>query len=93
VPPDEVYYLASIGCTIREMAKWFGVSESTMKYNFSDYIEKAHEETKQKLRQAQVKVALGGNVTMLIFLGKQYLGQSDNPSNVDNDKILPWTDS
>ena len=92
VPPDEVYYLASLGCTMREIAKWFGVTESTMKYNFSDYIEKAHEETKQKLRQAQIKAALGGNVTMLIFLGKQYLGQSDNPANTDNTKILPWSD-
>lgn len=93
VPPDEVYYLASLGCTSREIADWFGVTESTLKYNFSDYILKAKEETKQKLRQAQLKAALGGNVTMLIFLGKQYLGQSDNPTTVDTDKILPWTDS
>lgn len=92
VPPDEVFYLASLGCTTREIARWFNVTESTLKYNFSEYIEKAHEETKQKLRQAQIKAALGGNVTMLIFLGKQYLGQSDNPTNVDSDKILPWND-
>lgn len=93
VPPDEVFYLASLGCTMREIATWFGVTESTLKYNFNDYIEKAFENTKQKLRQAQLKAALSGNVTMLIFLGKNYLGQSDSPTNVDNDKILPWDDS
>ena len=92
VPPDEVYYLAALGCSNREIADWFGVHENTMSYNFKDYILKAKEETKQKLRQAQLKAALSGNVTMLIWLGKQYLGQSDQPSNTDADKILPWTD-
>lgn len=92
IPPDEVYYLASLGCTMREIANWFGVKENTLSYNFQEYIQKAQEETKQKLRQAQIKAALGGNVTMLIWLGKQYLGQSENPAMTDTTKILPWTD-
>lgn len=32
----------------------------------------------QMLREAQFEKALSGNATMLIWLGKQYLGQSDN---------------
>jgi ubiquinone biosynthesis protein UbiJ len=32
---------------------------------------------KPKLRKAQFDCALGGNATMLIWLGKQYLGQID----------------
>lgn len=92
IPPDEVYMLASLGCTIREMSDWFDVPESTIKYNFSAYIIKAHEETKQKLRRAQIKAALSGNVTMLIWLGKNMLGQSENPTNTDNSNVLPWTD-
>ena len=92
VPPDEVYYLAALGCSNREIADWFGVHENTLSYNFKDYILKAKEETKQKLRQAQLKAALTGNVTMLIWLGKQMLGQSDSPNNTDVDKILPWSD-
>jgi hypothetical protein len=92
VPPDEVYYLASLGCTNREIAEWFGIHENTLAYNFKEYIAKAQEETKQKLRQAQLKAALGGNVAMLIWLGKNMLGQSDNPTNTDADKILPWHD-
>ena len=70
----------------------FRSTESTFKYNFSEYVTKGKEETKQKLRQAQIKAALSGNVAMLIWLGKQMLGQADNPTNVDTDKILPWTD-
>ena len=92
VPPDEVYYLASLGCSIREIAKWFGVTESTMKYNFAEYIDKGYEETKQKLRQAMIKNALGGNATLMIFLAKNMLGMSDSPVNTDNDKVLPWQD-
>ena len=68
------------------------MAEDTIRYNFRPYVEKAREETKQKLRQAQIKLALGGNATMLIFLGKNMLGQSDSPQNTDSDKILPWSD-
>jgi len=92
VPPDEVYYLASLRCTIKEIAKWFGVSESTMKYNFAEYIDKGYEETKQKLRQAMLQNAWKGNAALQIFLAKNMLGMSDSPTNTDNDKVLPWED-
>jgi len=45
-----------------------------------------------RLRRKQMEVALEGNPTMLIFLGKAMLGQSDNPLNSDDKKILPWSD-
>lgn len=93
VPPDEVYYLATLGCSTREIADWFNVTESTLKYNFSEYITKGREEIKQKLRQAQIKTAMSGNAALLIWLGKQLLGQSDNPGVSDDDKILPWNNN
>ena len=92
VPPDEVYKLAALGCNNKEIATWFGIDPETVKYNFHTYIEKGREDLKIRLRRAQLKAALDGNVVMLIFLGKQYLGQSDNPANTDMDKVLPWTD-
>lgn len=92
VPPDEVYKLATMGCPDREIAQWFDISESTLRYNFSSYLAKARMHLNQRLRQAQLRVALDGNPTMLIWLGKQLLGQSENPLNNDDDKILPWTD-
>lgn len=90
IPPDEVFHLAQLGCSYKEMADWFQVPEDTLRYNFRPYVEQAREQTKQRLRQAQIKVALGGNVSMLIWLGKNMLGQSDNPIDVDTDKVLPW---
>lgn len=92
IPPDEVYYLASLGCSVTEMADWFQVSQSTLKYNFSEYIKKGKEHIKNKLRDAQLKTALSGNATMLIWLGKNMLGQSDTPINTAENEPLPWTD-
>lgn len=92
VPPDEVYQLGALGCTDREIANWFGIDEQTLRYNFKDYLIKAREDIKQRLRQAMLKNALGGNAVMQIFLAKNMLGMSDNPTNTDDDKILPWTD-
>ena len=92
VPPDEVFFLSTLGCTMREIAQWFGVPEETMKYNFYDYWIKGQEQTKQRLRSAQIKLALTGNATMLIWLGKNMLGQSDQPVNTESDQVLPWQD-
>lgn len=93
IPPDEVYYLASLGCTTRDIATWFGVPEETLKYNFYDYINKAKEETKQRLRQAMLKNAFAGNAALQIFLAKNMLGMSDSPTIADNERVLPWTDA
>lgn len=92
VPPDEVYKLATMGCPDREIAEWFEVSESTLRYNFSAYLTKGRAQLKQRLRQIQLKVAFEGNPTMLVWLGKNILGQSDTPINSDENKPLPWSD-
>lgn len=92
IPPEEVFKLAQIGCKDHEIADWFGIDNNTLRYNFSVELLKGKESLKQSLRRAQLNIALNGNATMLIFLGKNLLGQSDNPVVQDNDKILPWTD-
>ena len=92
VPPDDVYRLATMGCTDRDIAEWFDISESTLRYNFSSYLTKGRAQLKQRLRQAQLKAAFDGNSALLIWLGKQYLGQSDQPTNNDDNRVLPWSD-
>jgi len=92
VPPDEVWKLAALGCTLEEMSEWFQVKPDTLKYNFADYIAKGRAELKRRLRSAQLKVALNGNATMLIWLGKNILGQSDNPQDSAANQPLPWSD-
>jgi hypothetical protein len=39
-----------------------------------------------------LQTALSGNATLLIWLGKNILLQSDNPTNTVDTKPLPWTD-
>ena len=92
VPPDEVETMAKIGCTDREIAEHFGINDQTLRRVFVDFLIKGRSELKQRLRQAQLKVAFDGNPTMLIFLGKNILGQTDQPVNNDNNMILPFTD-
>jgi hypothetical protein len=92
VPPDEVYKLAELGCTNKEIAEWFMIKEDTLHYNFCDYLTKARAGMKRRLRSVQIATALGGNATLLIWLGKQYLGQSDNPNNSEGNQVLPWND-
>jgi hypothetical protein len=90
VPAEEVYKLAQIGCKNQEIADWFGIDENTRTYNFSEDITKGRENLKQSLRRAQLKLALSGNATMLIWLGKNILMQQENPVNTDSGSPLPW---
>jgi hypothetical protein len=92
VVPKDVYELAAIGCNDREIAKWFDMDENTLRYNFSDIMEKGREDLKASLRRAQLRLALSGNAVMLIWLGKNILGQSDTPTNTDANTPLPWDD-
>lgn len=92
INPDDVYKLAAIGSTHAEIARWFDIDENTLTYNFREAIDKGKEELKQSLRQAQLKLALSGNAVMLIWLGKNILGQSDNPVDSTANRPLPWTD-
>ena len=48
-----------------------------MEGRYPSVIKRGRARLRQSLRRAQIKSALSGNATMLIWLGKQYLGQSD----------------
>ena len=92
IDPKEVYKLAALHCNYQEIAEWFDIPRETLKYNFRDIIQKAYSETNQRLRRAQIDVALKGNAVMLIWLGKNMLGQSDTPVGSENNQPLPWSD-
>ena len=92
IDPEEIFELATLYCTFNEIADWFDLPVETLKYNFRDLIEKGYQSTKQKLRRKQIQVACEGNVTMLIWLGKNLLGQTDAPINAENTSVLPWND-
>ena len=90
VTPEDVYKLAALGCSDREIATWFDVKEDTLRYNFADIMAKGRQEMKTALRQAMFKNALSGNAALQIFLAKNMLGMSDTPNQSDDKKPLPW---
>lgn len=75
--------LAAIHCTQEEIASFLGVSTRTLQRDdeFCRIYKKGLETGKASLRRAQFKKALGGDTSMLIWLGKQMLGQQDHVKN------------
>lgn len=92
ISPEQVYKLAALGCSDKEIAVWFDIPYETLRYNFSEIIAKGRQEMKTALRNAMFKNALNGNAALQIFLAKNMLGMSDNPSQTDDKKPLPWSD-
>ena len=92
VDEELLFKLAQIHCTMREMSDIVGVSVDTLKRRYADLIDKGKSEGKMRLRRKQVEVAMSGNHTMLIWLGKQMLGQSESPTPEETVSVLPWTD-
>ena len=91
IPEEQVAYLAGIHCTNKEIADFFDVPLQTLVDNFRDILTKNRLITKQRLRKAQLDLALKGDKTMLIWLGRNMLGQTENPIDAGDDKVLPWT--
>lgn len=79
---ETIRSLASIQCTDEEIASVLGCSVDllTNRNNnkvFTEAKEAGQLSGKASLRRMQFKTAEGGNATMQIWLGKQYLGQKD----------------
>jgi hypothetical protein len=89
----DVFKLAAIGMKDIEIAEWHGVDANTLRYHFSVQLLKGRLTLNQSLRRKQIEVAMGGNPTMLIFLGKNLLGQSDSPLSTTEKLPLPWDDN
>jgi hypothetical protein len=73
--------LAGIQCTHAEIAQVVGCSESHIDKKYGPQISDWREAGKASLRRKQWEKAMDGNITMLIWLGKQYLDQSDRTIN------------
>ena len=73
----QVEKLASFGCSNTEIASFFGCDESLIRKSYSENLVKGRDSGKIRLRQYQWAAAKRGNVAMLIWLGKQMLGQAD----------------
>jgi len=77
VNPRFVRVLASYGCTENEIAGLFQCDQSVISKRFGIQYHKGREHMKCRLRKKQIQLAMKGNLGMLVWLGKQYLGQSE----------------
>lgn len=77
---DLIEELANIQCTQDEIASCLNVNVKTLRADdkFLELYKKGQETGKKSLRRYQFDCAKKGNSAMLIWLGKQYLGQRDN---------------
>jgi DNA-binding CsgD family transcriptional regulator len=71
---------ARLHCTMEEIASLCGCSVDTLENHFSEIIAKGRMGGKKSLRRLQFSKAEEGNVTMLIWLGRHYLGQNEDLS-------------
>lgn len=93
IPPDDVFKLAALGCKDVEISEWFGIDGNTLRYNFSVELTKGRESLKQSLRRAMLNNAIkNNNAAIQIFLAKNILGMSDNPTDSEANAPLPWQD-
>lgn len=77
IDPEQVRKLAAIQCTTAEMAAVLGCSSDTLERRFAAIIKEGRETGKMSLKRKQYEIAMGGNTAMLIWLGKNILGQRD----------------
>lgn len=91
---DSVRDMLASFCTVDDVCKASRVSRKTLdafcKREYAMGVDEAAEvfaaQGRAKVHAAQVAAALDGNNSMLILLGKQYLGQSDEPARSDGRK-------
>lgn len=84
IDKEQFEKLCGLQCTMEEICGWFDVTDKTLeswckrtyKVSFSVIYAKKREKGKISLRRAQFRLA-EKNAAMAIFLGKNYLGQTD----------------
>ena len=74
------------GCSTRTIANKMADEES----DFFHAYKKGFAKARMALAKKQLEIALGGNVTMLIWLGKQWLEQTDK-QEIDAGPVLKGT--
>ena len=85
IDKEQFKKLCQIQCTLSEIASWFRCSEDTIerwcqrefKMHFAEAFKTYSADGKISLRRWQFRSAENGNVSMQIWLGKQYLGQKE----------------
>jgi hypothetical protein len=86
-----IFHLAAMQCSLQEIADALEIGQDSLVKWYGDLIDKGRSEGRKSLRRAQFEKAVTEkDPRMLIFLGKQYLGQKDQPDSGENTAPLPW---
>lgn len=75
--PVAIERLGAIGCTTEEIAAVCGVCKDVIEEQYSEAMQIGKSRARAELRREQWRQAMAGNGTMLVWLGKQMLGQRD----------------
>jgi hypothetical protein len=77
IDEDKLEQLASLGLSNTEIASVLDCSHDLIEQKFHDVLEWGRQKRNASLRRKQFEIAISGNPTMLIWLGKQFLDQTD----------------
>jgi len=77
IDAEQVFKLAQLGCTQEEIGEYFDVDHSQISRRFAQEFHLGKASCKTSIRRWQMKKGKAGCTTMLIHLGKTYLGQTD----------------
>ena len=80
--------LAKYQCTNVEIAQMVECSTDTLERRYAGILTRWRAKGKTRLRARQYRRAMKGSDSMLIHLGKQYLGQTDK-TQIDLPDVLP----
>lgn len=88
IDPEELVRLIEVGCPVTECAYILGCSVQTLYNNFPTVIKGEQAYRNFSLRKKQFEMAMAGNVTMLIWVGKQLLGQRESPIVIEDGELV-----
>ena len=88
IDEEQLEKLGALQCTYEEIAAFFKCDKSTISRNYNKIVERGREQGKISLRRKQWKLA-DKSAAMAIFLGKNYLGQSDQQAQVQPETDIP----
>jgi hypothetical protein len=90
VDEDTLYRLAQLGVSKVECARALKIRPEHLSREgkLQEIYEDGRDNLKQTLRQTQIRLALNGSIPLLIFLGKQLLGQADKVEEKSEGKVV-----
>jgi len=95
---DQVDKMCAMQCTGEEIAGVLGCDYDTLsnaiwrekELSFTEYFKQKASVGKMSLRRTQYSTAMDGNPTMLVWLGKNWLGQTDKRDYVIDHTITAF---